>query len=137
MCKNCDALCSASESRNKVRTLDLPFSFRLKHMTSLKDLPSLPLLPPSESLPHWFQDNFAAMFVLNYWLRDFPLYAVTNRFELRCEPKQLMLLYYKICLCCPCFISMVSFRFARLSFVKSDRPLSVEFLVTSGSAVRL
>ena len=26
--------------------------------------------------------------------------AVANRFVLRCEPKRLMLLYYKICSCC-------------------------------------
>ena len=25
------------------------------------------------------------MFVLIYWLREFPLAAVTNRFELRCQ----------------------------------------------------
>ena len=31
---------------------------------------------------------------LNYWLREFPLSVFANRFELRCEPKQLMLLYY-------------------------------------------
>ena len=38
-----------------------------------------------------------AMFVFNYWLREFLLSAFANRFELRCEPKQLILLYYKIC----------------------------------------
>ena len=36
------------------------------------------------------------MFVLNYWLSEFLLSAFANRFELRCEPKRLMLLYYKI-----------------------------------------
>ena len=39
MCKNDNALCSASEyiKQNLAdRTLDLPFSFRLKHITSLK-----------------------------------------------------------------------------------------------------
>ena len=44
------------------RTLDLPF-FLLKHITSLKDHPGH---APGESLPYWFQGNFAAMFVLNY-----------------------------------------------------------------------
>ena len=34
---------------------------------------------------------------LNYWLVEFPLSVFANRIELRCEPKQLMLLYYKIC----------------------------------------
>ena len=32
-----------------------PFFFRSKHKTSFKNLPSL---PPSESLPYWFQGNF-------------------------------------------------------------------------------
>ena len=40
-----------------------------------------------------------AMLVLNYWLREFLLSEIANRFELGCESKQLMLLYYKICLC--------------------------------------
>ena len=54
---------------------------------------------PGESLLYWFQGNCAAFFVLNYWLGEFILPAIANRFELRCEPKQLMLLYYKICPC--------------------------------------
>ena len=54
------------------RTLDLPFFFHYEHITSLKNLPS----PTSgESLPHWLQDNFAAMFALNYRLREFTLSA--------------------------------------------------------------
>ena len=40
-----------------------------------------------------------AVFVLTYWSTEFPLSAVTNRFELRCQLKQLMLLYYRICPC--------------------------------------
>ena len=58
MCKDCNDLCSASESRNQSlrdRTLDLPLSFCLKHMTSLN---SLPLPAPSESLYYWFRGNF-------------------------------------------------------------------------------
>ena len=43
--------------------------------------------------------NFAALLVLNYCLREFLLSAFANRFELRCESKQLMLLYYKISPC--------------------------------------
>ena len=38
------------------------------------------------------------MFILDYRLSEFLLYLFANRFELRCERKQLMLLYYKICL---------------------------------------
>ena len=69
------------------RTLDLPFSFRYKHLPPLKNLPSP---PPNESLPYWFQGNFAASFVLNFCLREFLLSAFANRFELRCELKPLM-----------------------------------------------
>ena len=98
-CKDCNAFCLASESRKQNppdRTLDLPFFIRYKHLTSLKNLPSP---APSESLPCWFQGNSVAMFVLNYRLRGFLLSTFANRFELRCEPKQLMLLYCKICPC--------------------------------------
>ena len=42
-----------------------------------------------------FHVNFAAMCVLNYWLREFFVSAFANRFELRCESKQLMLLMTK------------------------------------------
>ena len=80
----------------ETRTLDLPFFFCYKHPASLRNLPSA---APSESQPYWFQGNFAAVFVLNYWLREFLLSAFANRFELRCEPKQLIVLYYKICPC--------------------------------------
>ena len=92
--------------------MDLPFFFRYKHITSPK---SLPLPAPSESLPNWFQGNFAAVFVLNFWLIEFLLSAFANRFELRCEPKQLMPLNYKIC---PCFTHKIPFKFkATLSHV--------------------
>ena len=43
-----------------------------------------------------FGATFAAVFALIYSLREFPLPAVTNCFELRCKSKQLLLLYYKI-----------------------------------------
>ena len=83
---------------NKIRetTLDLPIFFCYKHIPSLKNLPSP---APNESLLYWFQGNFAASFVLKFCLREFLLSAFANRFELRCEPKRLMLLYYKICPC--------------------------------------
>ena len=57
-------------------------------------------MPSARFLSNGFQGNFAPSFVLNFCLREFPLSAFTNRFELRCEPKRLMLLYYKICPCC-------------------------------------
>ena len=84
---------SAAPESNKQnprdRTLDLPIFFRYKHITSLKNLPTP---TPNKSLPYWFQGNFAASSVLNFCLREFLLSAFTNRFELRCEPKRLMLL---------------------------------------------
>ena len=95
-----NALCSVSESNKQNpqdRTLDLPFFFRYEQIPSLKNLTSA---APKESLPYWFQGSFAASFVFNFCLREFLLSAFANRFELRCEPKRLMLLYYKIC---PCF----------------------------------
>ena len=67
------------------KTMDLPFFFRYKDIASLKNVPSP---APSESLPYWFQGNFAAMFVLNYWLREFLLSAFADHFELRCESKK-------------------------------------------------
>ena len=59
------------------------------------------------------------MFALNYWLGEFLLSAFANRFELSCEPKQLMLLYFKICPCsatsdfsiimlCTCYFSFIT-----------------------------
>ena len=66
---------------------------RYKQITSMKDSPSP---APKESLSYWFQGSFfAAIFVLNVRLIKFLLSAFANRFGLRCEPKQLMLLYYK------------------------------------------
>ena len=61
------------------------------------------------------------MFVLNYWLREFLLSAFVNRFELRCETKQLMLLYYKMC---PCYIYNFSDDRGLLLFVKQIRNIS-------------
>ena len=75
---------SAPESNKqnpRDRTLDLSFFFHLKHLTSLKNLPSP---APNESSPYWFQGNFAASFVLNFCRREFLLSAFANRFELRC-----------------------------------------------------
>ena len=82
---------------DKIRETELlSIFFRYKHTPSLKNLPSP---APNESSPCWFQGNFAASVVFNFCLREFLLSAFANRFELRCEPKQLMLLYYKICPC--------------------------------------
>ena len=90
---------SAPESNKqnpRDRTVDLLFFFRCKHIPSRKNLPSP---APNESSPYWFQGNFAASFVFDFCLREFLLSAFANRFELRCEPKRLMLLYYKIYPC--------------------------------------
>ena len=47
--------------------------------------------------PTGFGATFVTVFVLICRLRESPLSAVTNRFELKCQLKQLLLLYYKIC----------------------------------------
>ena len=97
-CSNVDSYSSGPESNKqnlRDRTLDLAFFLRYKHKTSLTNLPSP---TPSENLQHWSQGNGAA-FVWSYWLSEFHLSPFANRFELRCEPKQLMLLYYKIYPC--------------------------------------
>ena len=98
-CSDVRSHSSASESNKqnpRDTTLDLPSFFRYKHRPSLKNLPSP---APNESSSYWFQGNFAASFVLNFCLREFLLSAFANRFELWCQPKRLMLLYYKICPC--------------------------------------
>ena len=78
--------------------VEISKNFEIKDLqySSLCTYKHLPLPAPNESLPHWLQGNCAASFVLNFCLRKFLLSADANRFELRCEPKQLMLLYYKI-----------------------------------------
>ena len=98
-CSDIRSHCSAPESSKqnaKDRTIDLPFFFHYEHISSLKNLPSP---APNESLPYWFQGNFAPSFVLNFCLKEFLLSTFANRFEFKCEPKRLMLLYYKICPC--------------------------------------
>ena len=52
-----------------------------------------------------FRATLRLCLCLNCWLREFPLSVFANRFELRCELKQLMLLYYKIC---PCLLNLGS-----------------------------
>ena len=41
---------------------------------------------------------------MNFSLREFPLSAIANLFEFRCQSKQLLLLSYKIC---PCFLNEI------------------------------
>ena len=64
-CSNVNSYSSVPESNEQNLpdiTIDLPFLFRYKHITSLETT----LSPaPSESLPYWFQGNFTAVFVLN------------------------------------------------------------------------
>ena len=121
--KNNNAFYSASASNKQNPqdgTLDLPFFFRYKHITSLK---TTFRLHKARACPAGFRATSAAVFVLIYWLREFHLSAFANRFELRCEPKQLMLLYYKIC---PCYVTETAFTRYRniLKTVKNvtDRP---------------
>ena len=68
---NVNSYSSASESNKQNppnRTIDLPFFSRDKHIISLRNVPSP---APGESLPYWFQGNFAVLFVLVYCLREF------------------------------------------------------------------
>ena len=84
--KNYYAICSTSESNKqnpREQTLVIPSSFVIR-TTSLR---CHLLLAQGESLPYWFRSNFAAVFVLIYWLREFCLSAVVNRFEMRCQLK--------------------------------------------------
>ena len=55
-----------------------------------------------ESLLYWFPRNFVALLVFELQVEKFPLSAIVNHFELRCQLQQLMLLYlyHEIC---PCF----------------------------------
>ena len=73
-CSNVNSYSSAPESKRQNppdRTMDLPFFFCYTHTTSIKHVRSP---APSESLPYSFHGNFAVVFVLNYWLRDFFVY---------------------------------------------------------------
>ena len=74
------------------------------------------------------------MLVLNCWLRDFLLSAVANRFELRCKPKQLMLLYYKICPCLIILLSLIS----RAYYIKKNfgRGETKSLVIRSGTRGR-
>ena len=45
------------------------------------------LLAQGESSPYLSGATFAEVFVLIYWLREFSLPSVANRFELRCALK--------------------------------------------------
>ena len=58
-CSKVDSYSSAPESNKKNpqdRALALPFFFRLKHISSFKNIPTL---APSESYSYWFQGNFS------------------------------------------------------------------------------
>ena len=95
-----NAFCSAFESNEQNlqdRALNLPFFFRYEHITSLKNHLSL---AQGKSLSYLFGATFAAVFVLIYRLREFPLSAVVNNFESSSQLKQALPLYYKICPFC-------------------------------------
>ena len=53
-----------------------------------------------------FHATIAAVFVLIYYLREFPSSGIINCFELRCQSKQLLLLYYKFV---PVYTSILHF----------------------------
>ena len=93
-CSIVDSYSSGPESNKQNpgdRALDLPFFFRYKNRTYLQSLPS----PAPVSLTG-FRATFAAMFVFELLVERIPFGLIAS--NLRREPKQLMLLYYKICL---------------------------------------
>ena len=90
----------STEQNPRDRALGLPFFFRLKHIrvsSSFSQKP--PFARTNGEFAVLLQSNFAASFVLNYRLSEFLLSVFANCFELRWEPKRLMLLCYKICPC--------------------------------------
>ena len=104
--ENSNAFCVASEAnrqnardrthdRMKMRDLDLPIFFRYKHIT-YKHI-TIFRLHKARVCPTGFGATFAVVFFSIYRLRKFTWSAVTNRFKLSVQLKQLLLLYYKIC----------------------------------------
>ena len=62
---------------------------------------------------------------LKFCLRENLLSAFANRFELRCGPKLLMLLYYKICPCCnKCCQKFILFFFKQVQKKVGPRTLN-------------
>ena len=96
-CSSVNSYSSAPESNRQNqpnRTMDVLFFFQYIHITSRKNVPSPDQARVCRS---GFRATLCAVFVLSYWLRKFLLSTLANRIELRCEPKRLMLLNYKIC----------------------------------------
>ena len=81
--KDYNAFCSATESKKqnpRERTLDLPFLFRYKHITSLKSHLSL---AHSESFSFRFRGNFHGCVCFDLPVERISL--ATNRFGLKCQ----------------------------------------------------
>ena len=84
---------------NKIRGTELeiyPSSFVTRTQLLLK---TAFCLRKERVNPTGFGITIAAMFVLMYRFREHSLSTVTNRFEMRCQLKQLLLSYYKIWHC--------------------------------------
>ena len=78
------------------RTMDLPFFFRYKQITSLK---KGPFARTNREFAMLVSGQLCSCCCFELLVERISLSAFANRFELRCEPKELMLLYYKICPC--------------------------------------
>ena len=88
---------------NKIRKSELQI-YRPSFVVSIELLLQTTFrLHKARVCPNGFGVTFAAMFVQIYGLKEFPLSAVTNCFQLRCESKQLMLLHHKFFPCCSQF----------------------------------
>ena len=97
---NYSAFCWASEVNKRIPrsgTLDLPFFFRYKHITALKnDLSLLKARVCPVVLGQLLQPVCFDLLV-----ERVSFVAIANRFEVRCQLKQLLLLYQKVCPCWP------------------------------------
>ena len=105
--ENNAAFCSASKSnKQNARTsaLDSPFFFHSKDVNSLK---TTFCLHKARVCPTGFWQLLRPCSLLIYWLREFLLSAVANRFEFRCQLNQLLLKCYKICPCCSVIVFLI------------------------------
>ena len=87
ICKNCNAFCSACDSKEENplgRALALSSFFIINSYHLFKKYLSL---AQGDSLPYWFQGNVRAIFVSHILLTKLRLSAIIGRFELACQPK--------------------------------------------------
>ena len=118
-------LCHTAPESNKQNprdgTINLPSFFQYKHIT----LETIFRLYTARVCPTGFEATSAVMFALIHLLREFPLSVIANRFEFKCQLKQLLLLYYKIFSCYSrevdtCLGGGISGQFSLLAGVRAE-----------------